>query len=164
MVLTDNVGKIIASFFRPVSGDSLNINIVNLSGNDELCRVYTTVASFILHSSTLQVQIGKGTTPATRADFTVDDPFTNTNPLGNLENTPQNSGVGIYTVGLSSILIQSMFSPTGGSGNISEVVLMGRWKDTTNANFDFALSRDNISPVVSFIMGDIINVDYTIQF
>ncbi len=105
-----------------------------------------------------KVQIGQGSTPPTRSDFAIDSAF-----ASSPENSLQNVGTASYQVGLSKITIPIQITPTGGSGSIAEAVLFGQWvQQGTNTIQSFALSRDLISPVVGFVNGQSINLDYGI--
>ncbi len=101
-------------------------------------------------------RIGKGTTPATRQDISIETAFTN----GGIEDGTISTGSGGFNVGLSQIDIPCVISPLAGSGAISETGLFTRWHYVGGANARFLITRDNISPVVNFIAGQAVNIDY----
>ena len=105
------------------------------------------------------VQVGKGTAPATRQDFTIENPF-----VGGVESLKNSTGIGGWNSGLGQVDIATLISATLGAGSISETVLFCRWHVNVGGNSYFLMSRDNISPVVSFIAGQAINVDYKMVF
>ena len=105
------------------------------------------------------IQIGEGVTPATRQDINIENPF-GSSP----ENTRLGTGVGGWNSGLGQIQIPVQMI-AGSSGTISETCLYGKWRVTAGGgNETYLLSRDNISPVVNFIGGETINVDYSMVF
>jgi hypothetical protein len=105
------------------------------------------------HALGCQFAIGSGVTPPTRTDFKIQTAIqTEFSPVGNMG---YNSGLGQGTVtGNSPVLI--------GSGVISESVIYGRWF-VPNQTFLFCLSRDLISPAVSFVNGQVATLEYTFQ-
>ncbi len=105
-----------------------------------------------------RVRIGNGSNPATRSDFNIQSSF-GSSP----ESAENNVGSASYQVGLSKVTIPIIITPTGGSGSIREAVLFGRWvNQNSNTVGSFAVSRDNISPVVNFVAGQTINIEYGI--
>jgi len=102
-----------------------------------------------------RISIGKGLTPATRQDFKLESAF-GVAPENQFVNTLD----GVYNSGLGKITIPMTSFASGGSGAISETVLVGVWTASDPLVVNFILSRDNISPVVNFITGQTINVDY----
>jgi len=101
------------------------------------------------------IQIGKGTTPATRQDVKLEDPFV-TAPES-LKKATSNGGYnsGLGKVDFSSVII------AGGAGAISETVWFMAMH-TSNFGQTNAWSRDLISPVANFIIGQTINVNYSL--
>lgn len=106
-------------------------------------------------------QIGSGTTPAALDDFNIETAFAN----GGLEDNRRNTGLGAYTTGVGRINVAGQISPTTGAGSISEFVMYAQWQIFPNQSQTqiFALSRENISPVVNFAALATINTDYVIQ-
>ena len=106
-----------------------------------------------------QMQIGKGLDPAIRQNFNIQTPFTNAPESGRIS-----TGVGGWISGLGQVQIPIQIV-SGGAGAISETCLYGKWQVTSGGgNETYLLSRDNISPVVNFGVGEIINVDYSMVF
>ena len=105
------------------------------------------------------IQVGKGVTPATRQDFNIENAFA-VSP----ENSRIGTGVGGWNSGLGQVQVPMQLISSS-SGAISETCLYGKWNVTSGGgNETYLLSRDNISPVVNFIGGESINVDYTMVF
>ncbi len=104
------------------------------------------------------IQVGKGLATKTRSMFDTQIPFTN----GGVEDNKRNTGNGGFNVGLSQVDIPCQISPTASSGAISEANLFSRWHSLATGNNYILLSADNISPVVNFISGETINIDYKI--
>jgi hypothetical protein len=94
------------------------------------------------------VQVGTGTTPATRQDFKTET-LVQTLTSGN---GGWNSGLGKIDIPASGVST-SIFS-------ISETTLQGQWVENFQNVRNFLLARDNISPVVPVLIGQTINVDY----
>jgi hypothetical protein len=108
-----------------------------------------------------QVQIGTGTTPATTSDYQIETPF-----VGGIEAIPRSTGIGFYTVGSSTANVSTHWSPMSQAGAISETTFQLNIKrnDTAVTVNPIIISRDNISPVVNFNIGEQVNVDYSFLF
>jgi len=106
-----------------------------------------------------RVQVGKGTTPATRQDFNIENPFSN----GGVEDNRNITGDGGYNNPLGKITIPTLITPVTSSGSISESVLFGTWRSTAGVKNN-VFSRDNILPLVNFIVGQSININYELVF
>jgi len=98
------------------------------------------------------ISVGTGTTPATRQDFVLE-----TSVLG------LGMGNGGYNSGLAKIDIPAQNISTI-AFSLSETGLFGVWAHSTPPATvgSFMLSRDNISPVASVIIGNTVSVDYTL--
>jgi len=105
-------------------------------------------------------QVGSGATPPVRGNFNIDTAFPSA-PEANRKST----GIGVYTVGLSRVNVAGFISPTTDAGTINEFVMFAQWQKFPQQSQTriFALSRDIISPAVSFSALDTINIDYAIQ-
>ena len=155
MTFSDNFGKLISAHFAPqATGSGFQFRDIN-----DVARNTTVYGSHLANKynqgNQCTVQVGKGLTPATRQDFNIEDPF-----IGGAESIRQNTGFGGWNSGLGQVDIPTVISPTAGSGSISETVLYNMWHTTNIGDHHFLMSRDNISPIVSFISGKAINVDY----
>jgi len=101
--------------------------------------------------------VGSGSTPPARTDFTLATPFVIA-PENNVfaSNFPiWNSGLG-NCKNVGSII-------AGGSGTINESALIQTWRTGASGLSTFALFRDIISPAQSFIAGQSIALEYTVQ-
>ena len=105
------------------------------------------------------IQVGQGTTPASRSDFNIQIPF-GTAPESNITSI-SNSG---WNSGLGQLDIPLTIGNAGSFGSISETCLFLRFNGTPSPNPTLLMSRDNISPTVSFLTGETINVDYKLVF
>ncbi len=101
------------------------------------------------------LRLGNGATPATRQDFNIEAPF-GTAPESNAFSL---AGVAGWNSGLGQILFSGSIS-AGGSGAVSETVWIQSFRLSGGNNDSFVSSRDNISPVANFIIGQTINVSY----
>jgi len=97
-----------------------------------------------------RIKSGSGITPATRQDFQMQSLLTSVS-----------TSDGGYNSGLGKITISGVYV-AGGNQSISEIGLFGVWS-RNNSPFtpeEFLLSHDNISPVVSVLIGQTVNIDY----
>jgi len=157
-LLNTNWGRFIAAV-----SSSGGVSLFDTGGTPRTCGVYTATASLFttdLVSIGTLAQVGVGLTPATRSDLILETPFTN----GGAEDNGISTGDGGWNSGLGKVDIPTLISPTAGNGAISESVLYGIWADTGNNARTFLISRDNISPVVNFLTGLAINIDYSMVF
>jgi hypothetical protein len=101
-----------------------------------------------------ETQIGQGSTPAQRTDTGIETPFGVA-----VENSIIASQNMSYTSGLGKIEATTLFSPTGASGNVTEVFRRFRmWFGSGGGSFvPKAGLRDVISPV-PFVSGESIFV------
>lgn len=101
--------------------------------------------------------IGSGSTPPTRQDFSVETPF-GTAP----ESLTFGAGFPVYNSGLGNFKnLGSIIA--GGSGTINESVMFDVMRTVASGLAVLALFRDIISPSVSFIVGQSIALEYTVQ-
>ena len=109
-----------------------------------------------------QMMIGQGLTPAALTDFYIETPFSN----GGLEDSRHSTVDGVYFTGLKEAKTTIQIAPTAGSGSVSETIFLFVMRDDTGAQVAryVTISRDNISPVVPFVMGNQINVEYSFIF
>lgn len=158
MVTNDNFGKLIAGIFRPPSTSITTITLKNTGGVDRDVRVYGTDANIIWNlTKSAQVQIGKGTSTATRQNADIEIPFTS---------SPENVGKAVtqpqaYNSALGKITIATLISPTGGSGTITETAFTQAWQDQGSNSERYLIFRDLISGS-SFLAGQAININYEV--
>jgi len=149
-LLTDNWGNIFGSI---VDCFSQGFAITDEQGLVRGGRVYGLQTACIFTTNFggvgSLIKVGTGITPPTRQDF----------ELTTVEQT-LTSGNGGWQSGLGKIDIPA--SGTAGSGFIiSETGLFGAWANfNTNLVKNFLIAHDLISPTVSVIVGQSINVDY----
>ncbi len=161
-LISDNWGKMLEAL---ISGRQFVFPPAkDVSGNtNNALFVYNSVDQFNSTNTAGNVgsliQVGKSLVPATRQDFKIGDPFV-TLP----ESVFNGTGSGGWNSGLGQVQIPLQIV-SGGSGAISETVLFGNWASVSPVeNEVYLLSHDNISPVVNFIVGQTINVDYSMVF
>ncbi len=162
MVVNDNLGIIIAGLFRAPSALVKTVVLKNKDNNPVNINVFATDSGNLFNDTNVSVakariRIGKGTTPATRQDFDIETPFS-TSPESAWFNVIGTAG---WNSGLGQISIGGGISATG-SGAISESAYSTVWRATDSAHHRSLFSRDNISPVVNFINGETINVNYVL--
>lgn len=107
-----------------------------------------------------RVQVGQGSIAPARTDFKIGTAFAN----GGIEDGIVNvAGAGGFNLSLGLITISTNISPTAGSGTVTETAMFERWRSLAAGDFDFLVSRDIISPGVSFVATKSITVDYLWQ-
>jgi len=105
----------------------------------------------------INLAVGAGSTPPARTDFTLET-FFGTAP----ESLVFVAGFPVYNSGLGTFKnVGSIIA--GGSGTINESVLFNVWRTQASGLATFAQFRDIISPSVSFIAGQSILLEYTVQ-
>jgi len=155
-LLLDNFG---IWFGELISGDTSAKVLKNTAGANRNLRVY---GNANLYNTTgagavgFKTKTGKGLTPASRTDVDLSSPFT-VAPENGFPVAQQ----GAWNSGLAKVSTSSVTSPTGGSGSVSEFGFYSQWEDAVNVLQTFMLSHENISPVVPFVAGEAINVDYS---
>jgi len=162
MVFMDNAGLILAGIFRPRSTGAKVVNGIlrEDTGASFGTSVYQTSTNTTIYnvSPIKSVQIGESSTPATRQDFKIADPFS-VAP----EASPFSSLNGGYNSGLGKIEIPATLASTGGAGTIKEVVKRAQVRDTfggaTNRTIIFL--RDVIQDS-SFIIGQSVSINHEV--
>jgi len=158
-LILDQLGGFLAQFFHPDGLVSASFNIIDVTNTSENLFIYRASATFnTLATLGTSVQVGSSATPPLRTDFNIGNQFV-TAP----ENAPFN-GVSdpVYNSGLGNLKYVASIS-AGSSGTINESVLLNLWRNSGNIAKRFALFRDIISPAQSFILGQTIALEYTVQ-
>jgi len=140
--------------------DKLNKETLNqlkdINGVTFACQLYGNNTSIAWNAggTVVQAQVGKGTSPPSRQDLDIENPFTN----GGNEDNRNSSLFGSYSNVTELITMQTTIVPIG-SGSITEVCKFVQVNDTGIPTLRIILiSRDLISPPVAFNFGDVINV------
>jgi len=149
-LLLDNWGIFLNGF---IGGTGSDITLTRSGGATNQLRLWGAGGSFnTTNAGALgsRIAVGTGVTPATRQDFNIE--------AGTLNLISGNGG---YNSGLGKVDIPANLVSTS-SFLLSETGLFGVWifNPTSPLIDSFMLSRDNISPAVSVIIGQSINVDY----
>jgi len=158
-IIAGNDGLGNDAFVTPPATDNEGTtnNAIKVYGTS-LCFNMTDTVPAGLFGST--IRIGKGTTPVTRQDFKIETAFT----AGAPENDPVGTGDGGWNSGLGQISIP-MQLVAGAFGAISETCLFLDIGTISPVELQqYLISHDNISPVVNFITGESVNVDYSMVF
>lgn len=162
-LFTDNFGLFLTGL---IGGETVLMkDIGNVSKSYQFCcgNIVNTQSYNVTNNGSptvgCRVQVGKGTTPATRADFNIETPFA-VSPLS-IRNS---SGISAWNSILGVIDLASIITPAGENDSVSESCLFLTFKDTllSATNPTLLMSRDNIDPVVPFVIGESINIDYKI--
>jgi len=159
--MNDNLGLLIAGIFRsPTTANKLVSNLKSTSALIFNTRIYSTQADtnrWNFDGVFRQVQVGKGTTPATRQDFNIESPFV-VAPESGLNNSIN----GVYNSGLGKINQATLIAPTGGAGTITEVIKVFRARATVDQTAKTIVMFRDIISSVGFIIGESINIDHEV--
>lgn len=161
-LLTDNFGIWFGAF---LAGRPTIVSMKNFTNASVNCGISTNLYNYNNTDGIstgefigTYIGIGQGTTPATRQDFNIESFFA-TPP----ENVRLPCGSGGWNSGLGKVDIPMIPIGAGGSGAISETCFFQSWHSEVSLNNQiYCLARDNISPVVNFVIGQTINVDYSL--
>jgi len=161
-LILDQMGILLSRIFLGKPQGSTNANMKDENGVTRTTRVFLAGATFITFIAGVGnemgavLQIGSGTTPPLRTDFDIDNPFSVSpeSDNNNASDPVYDSNTGSFK---SSIAIQA-----GGTGTINESALKNTWNSLATPQV-FTAFRDIISPAQSFIAGQTIVLEYTIQ-
>ncbi len=157
-LILDNFGILLAGLFKGGSGEK-SVVIKDVGGiNQTLFAVATVSIKFNQQNATkILLAVGSGSLAPARTDFKIQTAF-GTAP----ESLSFDTGIPVYNSGLGNF--KSLGSIiAGGSGTINESVLNPNWVNSGGAIKNFTIFRDIISPGQSFIAGQSITLEYTIQ-
>ena len=151
MVILDPIGQLLAGAFRNPSTANKIINVGQNTG------IYDESADTNKYNRSLirEIQIGQGSTPAQRSDTGIETPFGVA-----VENSTIVAQDMAYISGLGKAESSSLFSPTGASGNVTEVFRRFRmWFGSGGGSFvPKPAIRDVIDPV-PFVSGESIFIN-----
>lgn len=156
MVVSDNLGAIIAGFFKPV--DLLNgliSEVFNTDGDSKNLKVCGTGNIFWFTHATF-IQIGQGAIPASSTDFEIQSAF-GVSP----EKDPQTNATPVYVSGIGKVTTAYGINSTG-SGSITEVIFTGNFRDSVGATVGQLLLMRNTFGAVNFGVGQTISLDYEV--
>jgi len=172
-LVSDNLLTILTGFFSTPTQANRLIQMKNIS---DVLKDFHVVSSFVsgsdagftsMWNSTVGgvncgIQIGSGLAQATRQDISIENPFSN----GGAEDNRNTISLPVYNAVLFRNSFGIGFNSTG-AGGITETVLQNRFMTNLTGGRTvqtIQLSRDNIDPVVSFITGQSIFVEYVFQY
>ena len=160
-LISDNFGEILAAWHRvPGAGETLLTNILrDVTNSLRTVRIYHQGSNNIGVQTGSLVQIGSGITVPTRGDFAIETVFANGGP----EDSQVVTAIGGYSPTLGKMTVAALISPTAGAGTVNESTLFYTFVDSLGALRIFLLSRDAISPAVTFVLGKAVNVEYVWQ-
>jgi len=162
MVSNDNLGNLLAQTIRPPTSLETDTPAIfrntvgvlvsfRIVANNNTTLWNDNVTNPVITET--RVQIGKGTTPPTRQDFNIENPFTN----GGVEDNSVKSQFSGYVSATGLINMATQLSPMAGAGTITEVVLFKH----TRAGV-FLWYRNLITPS-GFILGNTVNTNHEVQ-
>lgn len=161
-LILNNVGELWKHLWRPVAAVNISTGtLFDSSGASGVLTLYNRGVSATYNNSFVgargtRMQIGSGSSSAARTDFSVQTAFANTGP----EDSPQSTSTAVYSSATGKITFAASVFPAAGSGTVREAVVFGIW---SFLNGEVALTRDIISPGVSFSPGQNITANYTWQ-
>jgi len=158
-LILDNMGEWISGLFNGSPSGLVQKTLKDVNGVNRTVAVRSSTVT-VLNGSTDaggSIRVGSGTLAPSRLDFNVQTGF-GTAPEDAFIKTSipfWNSGLGNFKP------LTSMTA--GGAGTINESVLSIGGKDTGGTTRSFIWFRDIISPSVSFVVGQSIVIEYTVQ-
>lgn len=154
-LINDNMGIWWAGYHRLKNTLALQKTLLPETGVPTLENIYKVGGTGLATTTGGAFQIGSGLTPPARLDFKTENPFVSapesliTSEVGN----------GVYSSATGRIIgIATQISPTTGSGTINESCFF----QVLNSK-NYLISRDSISPAVTFTPAKTITIDYTWQ-
>lgn len=156
-LITDQFGTWLAGFLRQPVGAAASVSMTETGGVTKTINVWHSTTNFndTINARGSRVQVGSGSTAATRADYDVETAF-GTAP----ESSPFVTGAGSYAAG--AIGVSGSIS-AGGAGTIAETCLFGYIGDDTATVFDFLYFHDILGSTEAFVAAQTITVAYTIN-
>lgn len=159
MVLSDNLGIILAGHFTPLTGSTLDVIIKDSGGVDRTVTIYGASSNNWIQVGGKGTRIGKGSTPATGQDFDLENPFADPPENGKI-----NSASATYIAGSGETNQTTQFAPMGGNDSITEVVQQITLRDTGGVDREVQISRIVVSPAVPFLIGQQVNLNNKVVF
>jgi len=104
-----------------------------------------------------RIQVGQGSSAPARSDFNIETPF-GTSP----EDTDFNINPSAYNITNGKITFGNSIV-AGAAGTVSEAIYKAFFNNSVNAQKEFLMFRDLVSPGVVFILGNTIAVDWVFQ-
>lgn len=159
-LILDQFGEIMAKFFSTATTATRSTVIKDTGNANRTLNILTGTQPFLLNTGLavgLRLQVGSGSTPPTRTDFNIETAFGTApeNTFFVAGNPVWNSSVGNFK-NTGSII-------AGGAGTINESVSLSSYRDIGGLQRTFTLFRDIISPGQSFVVGQTISLEYTVQ-
>lgn len=163
-LILDQFGKWLAGMILAVAVGDHTISVFDITNTGVTLRLRSGSSSndgkLIMSYSTgiatgTKMQVGSGTTPATRADYNIETAF-GTAPESGLFNT----GSGSY--GAGTITFSGSVS-AGGSGTVNEVGFFATWLNSVATAKTIMLFHDILTSGVPFTPGQSITAEYSIS-
>jgi len=159
-LINDNFGELFAAIHGPLSTDRTFSGLNDILGaGPKTIRVWRPVSGNLWDFGLISfVQVGSGITPPTRSDIDIETAFGSAP-----ESTRVATADGGYNASLGTISVTTNISPTGGVGTVNETNLFWIITDDAGSQRTYLMTRDIISPGVSFVGGQAIIPVYTWQ-
>jgi len=159
-LILDQFGQWFAAILRKNDPGATSTGMVTNAGIGGTVNIYGT--SVIFNQSTginlgAALKVGSGTTVPARTDFKIETAFATLPESLNfkLGSSP------VYNSSLGNFKPAGLIT-AGGSGTVNESILEGIWRNVVTTQV-YTLFRDIISPGQSFIAGQQIALEYTVQ-
>jgi len=160
-LIMDNFGEWFAKMFKAVTTGSQNVTLVDSGGVNRIIRTFKNFGAQYFSKSNVTVgtgiKAGQSSTAPARTDFELGSLLPS--PEGDIRSTT----TGAFNSGLGQVKASSSTTGALANGTVRETGLFVSWQDTGATSRIFLLAHDSISPSVSFVIGQFINVEYTWQ-
>lgn len=157
-LILNNFGLFLAAMFKPEITSNVAASLLDTVGGTDIVNLYGGTLFNNNNFAGMSIQVGQGITPPARTDFVIETVFGTAPESARVVLT----GNPVYSTSSFNFKCLSSFN-AGGVGTISESMLLARWDDSLSASGIYALFHDAISPAVSFVIGQSIAVEYTVQ-
>jgi len=163
-LILDNFGLWLTGICRSNVGTTKVVVLKNRSAVDKNVNVYSTeTQSFFSRTNSgakgFLVQVGSGTTAPARTDTNIETAFGTSPESINFTSTTD----AVYNLTNSNFKFLGSIT-AGGSGTINESIMLSFWEQVVGGSPDsFVMFRDIISPGQSFVPGQSIALEYTVQ-
>jgi len=161
-LILDQTGIWFAGLFPIVSTALKQVSVKDTGGVNRTVFMRQNGANLFFNTALgamgVELQVGSGSTPPARTDFTLETAFVS---------APENGTFvlgtdGNYNSGLGNLKYAGIIT-AGGAGTINESVTRSRWRDSAGVTRFFTMFRDIISPGQAFIAAQTIALEYTVQ-
>jgi len=161
-LILNNFGLLLSVLFKKFDPTNTGITIKDITNANKGINMWGNSVNRWMSSNPLSLgsfmKVGSGSLAPARTDFNVQTAFGTSPESGNINAVTSP----IYNSGLGNFKYAGIIT-AGGSGTIRESIFIFGIQVQTGGRIDSAVFRDSITPPVSFIAGQSIALEYTIQ-